>query len=200
MVAVGRGAVESLLTKGPLGGPDPVVPSPRRALIGWATSGASGARVRKLHVVGFTTTNDFPTTPGAYIARKPTTGAECRDYSGGFLTKLSPDGSSLVYSTYLDGNGGADSVTVDAAGNAYVGGGSFPPSAPPGTLTASQRGTRRYAIDHLPFAVLIATTATVTINNPRAIQIICRERACCCILPERRPAEETSAASLRCRA
>ena len=39
-----------------------------------------------------------------------------------FLAKLSPDGSSLVYSTFFGGNGfeSGTGVTVDAAGNAYL--------------------------------------------------------------------------------
>jgi hypothetical protein len=89
------------------------------------------------YVVGTTSTSDFPTTPGAYIPTKPTVGTHCSQFWGGYLTKLSPDGSSLVYSTYLDGNGQGLSVAVDGAGNAYVGGLA---SAPPGTITADLRG------------------------------------------------------------
>ena len=38
------------------------------------------------------------------------------------MTKFSPDGSSLVYSTYLGGNGYdyAYAIAVDSSGNAYV--------------------------------------------------------------------------------
>jgi hypothetical protein len=56
----------------------------------------------------------FPTTAGAFQATLP---------EGGFVTKLNPDGSALVYSTYLGGtNGpsGANSIAVDSAGAAYV--------------------------------------------------------------------------------
>src|SRR5215471_2952191 len=56
---------------------------------------------------------DFPTTPRAYRT-KP---------ARGFVTKLNPSASALVYSTYLDeftvGSEGPDLV-VDAAGRAYV--------------------------------------------------------------------------------
>ncbi len=47
-------------------------------------------------------------------------------YGGGssdaFVTKLSPDGSALVYSTYLGGSGGeqGDRIAVDSSGAAYV--------------------------------------------------------------------------------
>src|SRR5205823_3173313 len=42
----------------------------------------------------------------------------------GFVTKLNPTGSGLVYSTYFGGSGDdkAISVAVDGAGNAYVAG------------------------------------------------------------------------------
>jgi hypothetical protein len=43
--------------------------------------------------------------------------------SDGFVLKLSPGGSALVYSTYLGGSGDSDAslgVAVDTAGNAYV--------------------------------------------------------------------------------
>jgi len=42
----------------------------------------------------------------------------------GFLTKLNPAGSALVYSTYIGGDAfdSAISVAVDSSGNAYVGG------------------------------------------------------------------------------
>ena len=51
-------------------------------------------------------------------------------YGGGafgdaFVTKLNADGTALIYSTYLGGSGddGASGIAVDAAGNAYVSGG-----------------------------------------------------------------------------
>ncbi len=57
----------------------------------------------------------FPTTLGAYQT-------SFGGLSDGFVTKLNPSGSALVYSTYL---GGPDydqgnAVAVDASGNAYV--------------------------------------------------------------------------------
>lgn len=59
------------------------------------------------YIVGFTQATDFPIA-GGYLS------------SGNmFLTKLSPDGSTIVYSTYI-GSGSALAVAVDAAGNAYV--------------------------------------------------------------------------------
>ena len=55
-------------------------------------------------------------TPGAYDTT-------LEGSSGFFAAKLNPDGSDLVYWTYLDAGGG--SIAVDPAGNAYVTGGEF---------------------------------------------------------------------------
>ena len=69
------------------------------------------------YVTGNTTSNDFPTTPGAFQ----------RTYRGvtqAFVTKLNPTGSALVYSTYLGGSGPSGDksygIAVDTFGNAYV--------------------------------------------------------------------------------
>jgi hypothetical protein len=67
------------------------------------------------YVTGRTLSADFPTTPGAF----DTTHGGSTD---AFVTKLNPSGSELVYSTYLGGNttDDANSIAVDAAGDAYV--------------------------------------------------------------------------------
>ncbi|QJR09737.1 hypothetical protein DSM104443_00787 [Usitatibacter rugosus] len=61
---------------------------------------------------GIAQATDFPRTPGAYLA---TTEA----YPVGFVGKLTTDGSSLAYSTYVPGD--VRGLAVDAAGSAYVG-------------------------------------------------------------------------------
>jgi hypothetical protein len=77
-------------------------------------------------VTGLSSSTNFPTTAGA-----PQT-----TYGGGgsdaFVTKLTPDGTGLVYSTYLGGSGPTTGlnergtgVVLDAAGNAYVTGWTF---------------------------------------------------------------------------
>src|SRR5258706_829084 len=60
------------------------------------------------YVTGGTDSTNFPTTPEAFQT----------DPGSGFVTKLDPTGSSLVYSTYLNASSGA--IAVDAQGNAYV--------------------------------------------------------------------------------
>ncbi len=80
------------------------------------------------YVIGYTSTNDFPTTEDAFDTT----------VNGGldaFVAKLSADGSALVYSTFL---GGSDydlgnAIAVDSGGYAYVAGNSpssnFPATA-----------------------------------------------------------------------
>jgi hypothetical protein len=68
------------------------------------------------YVTGSTISTNFPVTTAAY---QTTYGGG--DYDG-FLTKLSADGASRVYSTYLGGAGYdvGQGITVDSSGNAYV--------------------------------------------------------------------------------
>jgi hypothetical protein len=66
----------------------------------------------------------FPVTPGAL----QTTDTEHGGYDIGYAAKLSADGSTLLYATYLGGYGGdgigdyANAIAVDALGDAYVAG------------------------------------------------------------------------------
>jgi len=72
------------------------------------------------YVTGFTYSDDFPTTPGAYQTSHP----ESKD---GFVLKLNPYGNQLEYSTCIGSPGplyGASeygvAIDVDEGGNAYV--------------------------------------------------------------------------------
>src|SRR5262245_14868048 len=91
-----------------------------RGLSGSAYATAFGIAVDaagSVYLTGGTQATDFPTTPGAVQTV----------YGGSldvFVTKMTPDLSALVYSTYL-GGAGLDQgweIAVDAAGNAYVAG------------------------------------------------------------------------------
>jgi len=94
------------------------------------------------YVTGFSYSTDFPTTPGAFapvFPAKQNPGSE-----SGFVTKLSVDGSALIYSTFLGGtacNDAAYGIALDTQDNAYVAGttcssdypttpGAFEPVAP----------------------------------------------------------------------
>jgi Beta-propeller repeat len=73
------------------------------------------------YVVGETFSANFPTTPGALQT-------SLRGPMDGFVTKVNPTASALVYSTYLGGStigGGsgtdhASGIALDSLGNAYV--------------------------------------------------------------------------------
>jgi hypothetical protein len=78
------------------------------------------------YVAGGTESSDFPTTANAFQKNRASGNT-------GFVTKLSPTGDSLVYSTFLGGNQTthADAIAVDGNLNAYVTGadtGGFPTS------------------------------------------------------------------------
>jgi photosystem II stability/assembly factor-like uncharacterized protein len=67
------------------------------------------------YITGSTDSSVFPTTPGAFQTSA--------SYSGNaFVSKLDPTGSSLVYSTFLNGSGSSagEAIAVDSSGNAYV--------------------------------------------------------------------------------
>jgi len=72
------------------------------------------------YVSGSTESTDYPVTPGAFqtACGGGTTGG-CYD---AFVTKFNPQGSALVYSTYLGGSGNDynPNIAVDSSGNAYV--------------------------------------------------------------------------------
>ncbi len=86
------------------------------------------------YVAGQTGSADFPVTPGAFQTTNHAA-ASGNDVSNAFVSKLNPAGTTLVYSTYLGGNGGVVNLTstlaqlagdqatglaIDGAGNAYV--------------------------------------------------------------------------------
>ena len=81
------------------------------------------------YVTGFTTSPDFPTTPGAYDRTCGSDGTCDKHnsfvYYDVYVTKLNAAGNGLLYSTYL-GGGKSDVIynglAVDDAGAAYLGG------------------------------------------------------------------------------
>jgi uncharacterized protein (TIGR03437 family) len=77
------------------------------------------------YVVGSTSSTAFPTSADAY---QPNFGGS----GDGFFSKLNPDGSTLVYSTFLGGNqvDGINAVTVDASNNVFVTGATSSPNFP----------------------------------------------------------------------
>lgn len=66
------------------------------------------------YITGMAGSADFPTTPGAFQTT----------VDDGFVAKLNPGGTALIYSTFL-GGGGTDllyGIAVDHGGNAYLAG------------------------------------------------------------------------------
>jgi hypothetical protein len=74
-------------------------------------------------VTGYTTSTDFPLkNPEQGTIPSCTTGGNCQAV---FITKVDPTGSTLIYSTYLGGEGLYDAggaIVADASGNAIVAG------------------------------------------------------------------------------
>jgi beta-propeller repeat-containing protein len=89
------------------------------------------------YVTGHTESPDFPTTAGAFspkcvsIDAKLPIGNICLG-GDAFVSKISPDGSALVYSTFLSGRGFevGRGIAVDAAGRAHVTGFTTSPDFP----------------------------------------------------------------------
>ncbi|MEG5164210.1 SBBP repeat-containing protein, partial [Microcoleus sp. AT3-A2] len=87
------------------------------------------------YIIGTTHSNNFPTTPGAY---QTTLVGGISDI---LVTKINPEGTALVYSTFIGGpnNDEGFDIAVDSQGNAYLTGpvnpgypttaGSFKPTA-----------------------------------------------------------------------
>jgi hypothetical protein len=130
--------------------PSAVLPAPAATsalLFSTYFGGGDSDRIRDLavdgegnvYVVGTTSSPDLPTTPGAYDG----------SYNGvedAFLVKLSADGSTLLYSTYLGGSDEEQGIglVVDDEGNVYVTGQTFSVDFPttPGALDTTLNGGR----------------------------------------------------------
>ena len=80
------------------------------------------------YITGLTSSTDFPNTPGTV---DQTIGAQaCGSKLSGktfpcpdaFVTELSPDGKTILYSTFLGGSmaDGATGITVDSSGNVFL--------------------------------------------------------------------------------
>jgi hypothetical protein len=87
------------------------------------------------YIAGYTHSTDFPTFPAQTI---PSTQGNV------FVTKLNASGTGILYSTYLGGIGNdfAFDVAVDAAGSAYITGGTQSSDFPttPGSYKAAAHG------------------------------------------------------------
>ena len=84
------------------------------------------------YVTGYTVSTNFPTASAFESQRHPIGAPQANLTQDAFVAKLAPDGASLVYSTYLGGDGfdTANGIGVDSAGNAVVVGGTDSPNFP----------------------------------------------------------------------
>ncbi|MCX5885351.1 MAG: SBBP repeat-containing protein, partial [Proteobacteria bacterium] len=89
-----------------------------------------------VYVTGFTYSSNFPTTTGAYDQK-----FNSSDYADIFISKLSPDLSTLLASTFLGGgdNDDATALMTDASGNVYVAGWTFSDNFPTTTGSFDQK-------------------------------------------------------------
>ena len=120
-----------------------------------------------LHVVGFSLSTDFPTTPGAF---QQTFAGPDRylEYalSDMIVFKLNASGSDLVYSTYLGGKGTDEawSVWVGPEGRAYIGGETdsidFPVASPVQAVAGSYFGAPTEMSDDITSAYSVAVVKT----------------------------------------
>lgn len=105
--------------------------------------GSRGDRAEEIHigsdgsayVTGVTGSPDMPTTPGAFQPEmKGDVGGECWEHCphDAFVMRLSPDGSDLVYSTFLGGEHDdvGTVIRVEESGDAYVAGMTSSPDFP----------------------------------------------------------------------
>jgi hypothetical protein len=111
---------------------------------GWEeTGGIAVDEDGNAYIAGDTNSADFPTTAGAY-RRIPFGDDDI------FVTKLSPDGGVLVYSTYLGGTHWDEStaIAVDKDRNAYILGGGDSSDYPTtdGAFDTSYNDSRNYDI------------------------------------------------------
>jgi hypothetical protein len=114
---------------------------PKLVFLGALGNGAGGQSVAngmavdadgEIILTGIIQATTFPTTTGALqttcntispITNHPYTRCGSSQASSGFVTKISADGKSLVYSTYLhglSGNESGEAVAVDSEGNAVI--------------------------------------------------------------------------------
>jgi hypothetical protein len=72
-------------------------------------------------IVGGTAGNDLPVTSGVIDPTFPNDSAALYAVTG-YVLKLNPSGSSLVFSTYLPGTDAVEGLAPDSSGNVYVSG------------------------------------------------------------------------------
>jgi hypothetical protein len=85
-----------------------------------------------IYIVGSTHSSNFPATANTFQSVKPSPQGASYDDSDGFVAKISADGSSIIWASYLGGSAreSAYGVRVDSSGNVYVVGSTGSPDFP----------------------------------------------------------------------
>jgi len=139
--------------------------------VGWAIA-VDG--VGAAYVVGGTTSTNFPLTPDAF---QPTYGGSggggATGTGDGFVAKLTPRGSALVYSTYLGGSAFdlAIGVAVDGTGNAYVIGSTSSTNFPttPGSAQPAKNPNNDVFAVKMPTPSVLRSTSTAVSCSPGTV-------------------------------
>jgi hypothetical protein len=112
-------------------------------------------------IAGTTGSANFPVTAGAY---QPTNNEIASGgYNTGFVTKINPTGTALVYSTYLGGADGSENINglaLDKFANAYVTGGTYATTFPitKGAYQTQNNGSANLA--QVPFLTKLNPSGT----------------------------------------
>ena len=124
-------------------------------------------RAGAAYVSGVTLSADFPTTSGAFQRTYGGNGVfQFLGFGGdAFVTKLSPNGNALTYSTYLGGNDidWARGMSVDATGNVYVCGQTSSRNFP--TTAAAVQPTNSKILDSLGFVTKLNPTGSALVYS-----------------------------------
>jgi hypothetical protein len=136
------------------------------ALLGGSATAFDSAG--NLYFTGQTTSSgSIPVTPGAF----QTTFGPCSNPNGcgrGYVIKISADGKSILYATYIGGSGNDSpaAIAVDSSGSVYITGFTTSPNFP--VTSGTYQNT---AGEGFPFEIASAATSSVAIlNNGAQIQ------------------------------
>jgi hypothetical protein len=150
--------------------------------LGGSTSSVSeGLAVDSLgnaYVAGYTSDTDFPVTKGAFQAvNKADTNTTTSPDSNqnGFVTKINPTGTALVYSTYLGGTTGpwgGDQIydlALDSSGDVYVAGSAMSDDFP---VTANAYQSKNRGATHCCDYLTYTSNGFLTEFNPAGTGLV----------------------------